>query len=59
MSGTTLTRMMTETAMAARESLRAPETDGKIVAIAAAMRTETLRSVSAHTCCECQSGFTM
>ena len=50
-SGNKLTRMMTETTITARESARAPETTSlKRYAIMAAMRTDVLRKVSAHTC---------
>ena len=43
--------MMTETAIAAKESLIVPGIEGKIVAMADAISTETLRNVSAQTCC--------
>ena len=52
MRGTRETKIMTETAIAANESLRVPGIEGNIVAMAAAIKTDILRNVSAQTCCE-------
>ena len=50
MRGISETKMMMETAIAANESLRVPGIEGKMVAIAAATKTDMLRRVSAQTC---------